>query len=219
MKDYTIENYEKFNFILNYDKKDKKIIINYADGKSLIKDYSIELEKFLLEKMKQQVLLSDSYYEKIQDKIKKNNTGIKTSIICSIFIAIIFILTNSMFFLSLTCEGLTIFCLVYRVLKKKYLTNIEKDIKKNKLFIQKEIEFKSNVNKEMGIYTNLKTNTNRLIKTLNKEKENPTWILDNITSFPTINDIDEFSYEAIRELDDLIKKNELLNVKKLVKNK
>ena len=46
----------------------------------------------------------------------------------------------------------------------------------------------------MGVYTNLRADTNRLIKTLNKEKEKPTWGQDDMTSFPTINDIDKFSY-------------------------
>lgn len=79
------------------------------------------------------------------------------------------------------------------------------------------MNFKSNVNKEMGVYTNLRKDTGLLIKTINREKENPTWVEDDITSFPTINDIDIFSYKSVVELNDLIFRNESLKVKKLVK--
>lgn len=35
MLDYTKNKYEKESYILNYEKVDDKIIINYADGKVL----------------------------------------------------------------------------------------------------------------------------------------------------------------------------------------
>ena len=47
MKDYTLNDFDKEEFILNYEKQDEKIIINYASGRKYQTPYSKELEKYL----------------------------------------------------------------------------------------------------------------------------------------------------------------------------
>ena len=184
----------------------------------MIKEYSIELEKILLETMKQQVENSDDYYEKIQGDIKKNNKGIETSIISLFIILVPLILSTT--FTSIICEILVILCFVYRILKKCYLKKIERDIEKNRLFIKHEMKFKSDVTKDMGVYRTMGIDTEMLIKKINVKREEIACLENpDIMTFPTINDIDEYSYDTVMELYDLIKRNENIETKKLVKKK
>ena len=55
MKDYTLNKDEKRTFILSYRIEKDDIIVKFADNKELKYPYTIELEKSILEKMKEQV--------------------------------------------------------------------------------------------------------------------------------------------------------------------
>ena len=189
--------------------------------------YSIELEKSLLEKMKEQVHCYDvMYYNELKDEYKENNEKLKKWkrwSIAQISVLIFQILISK----SLPTNPFTIiFALIlfsnfgYRLIKKKNLTKIKEDFDKNKLFIEKELTFKSSVTKDMGIYKNINRETMQFIDKINQEKEKETSIMiPDTISFPNINDIDKISYNAVMELDDLIIRNEKVQSRILTKRK
>lgn len=55
MKDYTLNKEDERTFILNYEVKDNKIIVNFASGKKYEVPYTEEDEKIILTLMKEQV--------------------------------------------------------------------------------------------------------------------------------------------------------------------
>ena len=72
MKNYAINKYQEKSFILNYKIIDDKIIINLASSDNYTLPYTKENEIMILERMKDQVLNSDEYFNRIKKKEKKH---------------------------------------------------------------------------------------------------------------------------------------------------
>ncbi len=72
MKNYSLSHENSKTFILNYNIEDNQIIVNLASGEKYIIPYSVDNEKRLLERMKNQVNNSNDYKSKQQKKFSKS---------------------------------------------------------------------------------------------------------------------------------------------------
>ena len=65
MLDYSLNNFQKESFILDYDidPEDKTIMVNYANQKSEVLPLTIQNEKMILERMKRQVTGGNNFYK------------------------------------------------------------------------------------------------------------------------------------------------------------
>lgn len=210
MKNYALLGHDnEKDFIINYQKSNNKIIINYANGDKEKLEYTKELEILILEAMKEQVLNSKSYYQKLKWIINDNeNMSKKFAAISGIGIGGLvssttfetLIINNGIINGVLTIVGLGGTFLL--VMLHNEINKIIDDIEKNIFFIENEELFQT-LTECNGFYTTTKEDTKNFIKTIcdiNKEKKDP--------SFPNLNDIDQISYDTILEAYDLIKKNQ-----------
>lgn len=138
MKNYSLNGNEARDFILNYEIVDNDINVNYADGESKSIAYSIDEEKAILERMKEQVLNS---------KALLADTNAKFDIFCKLFMDEMLLLV--MFIISVFSVGMPLMAIImglgifsgaigltsYKVRKYHKLRN---DIRKHWLFLDNE---------------------------------------------------------------------------------
>ena len=187
MKDYTLNKEDERAFILNYEVKDNKIIVNFASGKKYEVPYTEEDEKIILTLMKEQVNNTEKFEKTAKKKLKVMTRWIIYSIVNIVFVATILLTGSS------TAPVVQVICgslfILSGILKSCVLVDIKtklKDLKKNQLFLDNEDFFKS---KE-------KTNTDAL----NKE--------ETVRETITLNDIDKMSYNEVKEMVDIARFND-----------
>lgn len=187
MKDYTLNKEDERTFILNYEVKDNKIIVNFASGKKYEVPYTEEDEKIILTLMKEQVNNTEKFEKAAKKKLKVMTRWIIYSIVNIVFVATILLTGSS------TAPVVQVICgslfILSGILKSCVLVDIKiklKDLKKNQLFLDNEDFFKS---KE-------KTNTDAL----NKE--------ETVRETITLNDIDKMSYNEVKEMVDIARFND-----------
>ena len=71
MKDYSLNKYDKMDFILNYMIENDQIKIRYADNKTYTIPYTSHNEKKIIKKMKLQVLNSGKFEDEQKENVKK----------------------------------------------------------------------------------------------------------------------------------------------------
>lgn len=71
MKDYTLNEYDKRDFILNYMIENDQIKIRYADNTTYTIPYTSHNEKRIIKKMKLQVLNSGEFEDVQKRKFQK----------------------------------------------------------------------------------------------------------------------------------------------------
>ncbi len=187
MKDYTLNKEDERTFILNYEVKDNKIIVNFASGKKYEVPYTEEDEKIILTLMKEQVNNTEKFEKAAKKKLKVMTRWIIYSIVNIVFVATILLTGSS------TAPVVQVICgslfILSGTLQTYALVDIKtklKDLKKNQLFLDNEDFFKS---KE-------KTNTDAL----NKE--------ETVRETITLNDIDKMSYNEVKEMVDIARFND-----------
>jgi len=202
MKDYTFE--KDKDFILNYRIKDNKIIIKYASGKIYENFYTRELEKDILEKMKQQVL---NFEEKVNQKKDINSIIDILSTIISISGSCIVLPELNLTFSQDIILGVIIYCITAKIPKIIRDKKI-KDYEKNKLFVSNIELFQDGIQENMGMYKNLDRKSKKYLKTVLEKKEVlKEYNIDDIKE-PNINSIDKISYESIKNIHNLLEENE-----------
>lgn len=187
MKDYTLNKEDERTFILNYEVKDNKIIVNFASGKKYEVPYTVEDEKTILTLMREQVNNTEKFEKKAKKELKVTAGWLIFSIVNIAFDATI-LLTGSSTAPTLQVIGGSLFILS-GTLETCALVDIKaklKDLKKNKLFLDNEdlFEYKE------------KTNTD----VLNKE--------ESVRETITLNDIDKISYNEVKEMVDIARFND-----------
>ena len=172
MKNYSINEYQKKSFILNYCVKDNNIIVNLANGNNYMIPYSIENEKMILERMRDQVIDSKEFYDNIVKKEKKYEI---------IMFLLCFFTINIYYFMGMNI--LMPFLYAFSIKSIWDYVNISKyvdDYKKNLLFINNSDIFKSNnITKKDLLDVSKKT------RKIMKEHD------------ITLNDLDNIDYEDI----------------------
>ena len=205
MKDYTLNNIDKEKFILNYDKNNNEIIINYASVKKYKTSYFKELEKYLLQQMKQQILQTN-----INDlKIKYRKKFIKNSITWMI-ISLLVITLSTPLILTFMLEYILYLIMVY-IPKKELETKIN-DYKKNKLFIDNIELFQNGLTNELEpLYKISKKTTKELERLIElQNSQHKELFNDNILKEPTLNTIESISLSKLNEIYYLLLTNEFL---------
>lgn len=196
MKDYSLTWRDKVRFVLNYEVKDNKIIINYATGEKKEIPYSREEEDIILDKMKMQVVESDEITKEVTSNFKSlvipfGMVGYGSSYI--MLSNIINNLSNSQItsnmegiipFLAV-CLSLSVFPTVNGIKYYKLL----KDIDKNSLFQDNNFYMNVNMRIEDKYLEGLSEKTKEIIR---NTKDG-----DNIFTFNTI---DKMSYRDIKKV-------------------
>ena len=223
MQDYNLNDQEANKFIINYEIKDNKIEINYANGDIKEIDYSAEAEKRVLEEMENQVQncqLFKSKQEKALGKYRTENHHywkiIKAGLVTLIggFLTILAIFT---FFTNLNImDALTILIvsvsvtsigafpepIIEAIASKRKINEIQatlEDIEKNELFLENKKKINKNIKKG-----NCLDNVAQEVKKIIMDKENPSL---------NINDLDKMQLADIETILLNIKRNKLLNLK------
>lgn len=206
MQDYTTNDFEKEEFILNYEKEDETIIINYASKRSYKTPYSKELEKYLLLKMKEQVLSTNI------DKLKSNYLAKeKKNIFIWLIISLVILIVDFPILISVFTQC-TLYILIIRKPRNLYNKKIS-DYQKNKLFIENIELFNKKINKELYKYYKLSKKATLELNKLIELKNNQTLVLndDNILAEPTINTIEGISNTSLTEIYYLLLANEIVS--------
>lgn len=203
MQDYSLNDQEANKFIINYEIKDNKIEINYANGDIKEIAYSAEAEKGILEKMENQVQNCQKFKKRQEKALGKYRTEnhhywkiIKAGLVTLIggFLTILAIFT---FFTDLNImDALTILIvsvsvtsigafpepIIEVIASKRKINEIQatlEDIEKHELFLENEKEI----------------------------------IMDKETPSLNINDLDKMQLADIESILLNIKRNKLLNLK------
>lgn len=152
MKDYSLNKEEQEKFILNYEKNDNKIVINYADGSNYSVPFTSDNERKILNRMKEQIGKVAPFKEKVENEISKFKI-ISAVVPVGAFITSGFILNFlSINFFPILMEGYilqailsfvaslisTIPCSVIYNRKMRLL----EDIEKNQLYVEREGDVK-----------------------------------------------------------------------------
>ena len=182
MKDYTLNKEDERTFILNYEVKDNKIIVNFASGKKYEVPYTEEDEKIILTLMKEQVNNTEKFEKTAKKKLKVTTGWIIYSIVNIVFDATILLTGSS------TAPAVQVICgsllILSGTLETYALVDIKtklKDLKKNKLFLNYEDLFKSKEKTDDDVLT---------------EEEI-------VRETITLNDIDKMSYNEVKEMVDI----------------
>lgn len=81
MRDYSMHNEEKKNFILNFKDKENQLLVHYTDFKSIFVDTNQKQE--ILKRIEIQVKNSCSYEKKQKKNIKPFLKNTKASFLCN----------------------------------------------------------------------------------------------------------------------------------------
>lgn len=199
MKDYTYK--KDKDFILSYEVVEDKIVINYASGKKYETIYTKELEKDILEKMKNQVINYSAKMEEKKSKKKFNNI-INLIISVGIIIFTLSVLNISSLYSYLVAISL---CEITYAFPKFIRNSKIADYEKNKLFIDNIELFQNGIKEDMGIYKNIDRESKRVIEEV---IENNKVLNDDNIKRPNINSIDDISYKSLENIYELLEKNE-----------
>ena len=182
MKDYTLNKEDKRTFILNYEIKDNKIIVNFASGKKYEVPYTEENEKIILTLMEEQVLNSKRNLGKFKNA-SKVFFAIPVISLCFFILGYdtsVAELSKYFFTCCYVCSITLSLCGAF------YYRGLAKDIQKNLLFLNYEDLFKSKEKTDDDVLTEEET----------------------VRETITLNDIDKMSYNEVKEMVDIASFND-----------
>ena len=199
MKDYTIGKEDKNEFILKYEIKDNDIIIEYASGEKYKTPYTREIEKNILEKMKNQILKTDV------TKLKRNRINklvLNFGLLNCLYLGMVGFLGLEVIKFILICLGLNALFVGVPFVKNTRKIN---DYYKNKCFVDNMKLFQDGIKENMGIYLNLDRKSKKFIdKTIKHNKE----LEENSIKEPSINTIDNISCDTVGIIYEMLMRNE-----------
>lgn len=196
MKNYSLNETQSKNFILNYIIIGKQIIINYANDDVDIIPYSTSNEKKILNKMKSQVLNSKKYLNEVNNKFEIFLKLFIDEIL--LFILYIIAVIN----IKITLIQSIIYSIIFPIVialtgyKLNKYHNIRTDIKKNLLFLNNE----DNLNLTIR-------NNPEITKGLDKELIEKIYRNDGNNFSFTFNTIDNIKYRELQEIYRYVDKN------------
>ena len=208
VKDYSIGINSGKHFILNYIIIGNKLIVYYANDDVDSFEYSKELEKEILEKMKYQVINSKNFYMGLNTKLE---IFLKL-LINEILLFIMFVIGSMSIKLTLIPNIIGSILLPISIIITGYKLNkcnkIRNDFKKHLLFINNEDYLNSIIRNDIESTKELEEKLRRKVN--NNESNNFKF---------TINTIDGMEYRELREVyrfvdnknKSLIKKKTTLN--------
>ena len=170
MKDYTLNEYDKRDFILNYMIENDQIKIRYADNTTYTIPYTSHNEKRIIKKMKLQVLNSGEFEDVQKENFKKNVKGLITSIaIIGFNILSIVSLDGGMmsYIISILCT-FTLEAYTCNIIKIKRALE---DLEKNRLLMDKnnEEEINKSIVENKNILNNVDKEVTEIIQSARDE--------------------------------------------------
>lgn len=167
MKDYSLNENERKDFILDFDiTKDGKIIVNFAGGRFLSLPYNQKNEQILISRMEEQVKRASGNEAKYVEKKDKYLKWFYRMLI-SVVISTVVILASQIVFVD-TIFGLILsFSAIYGVsfiAQANHLNNLLEDLNKNKKFLEMQDKINNNIRSNQNVLVNVSKSTKDIIK-------------------------------------------------------
>lgn len=168
MKNYSLNKYDKRDFILNYMIENDQIKIRYADNKTYTIPYTSHNEKKIIKKMKLQVLNSGKFEDEQKENVKKYIKGLIANIvILSLNILSIVYLDGGMIsYIISIISAFTLEAYTCNIIKIKRALE---DIEKNKLLINNEEEINKSIVENKNILNNVDKEVTEIIQSARDE--------------------------------------------------
>lgn len=189
MKDYSISKNSSKHFILNYIIIGNKLIVYYANDDVDSFEYSKELEKDILEKMKYQVINSKNFYMGLNTKLEIFLKLLINEILLFIMFIIGCMNINFTLIPNIIGSVLLPISMIITGYKLNKCNKIRNDFKKHMLFINNEDNLNEVIRNNVDITRGLDEELRR--KVFKSESNNFKF---------NINTIDDFKYKELREV-------------------
>lgn len=168
MKDYTLNKYDKRDFILNYMIENDQIKIKYADNKTYTIPYTTHNEKRIIRKMKLQVLNSGEFEDVQKENFKKNIKGLIANIVILglNILSIVYLDGGMISYIISIISAFTLEAYTCNIIKIKRALE---DIEKNKLLINNEEEINKSIVENKNILNNVDKEVTEIIQSARDE--------------------------------------------------
>lgn len=168
MKDYSLNKYDKRDFILNYMIENDQIKIRYADNKTYTIPYTSHNEKKIIKKMKLQVLNSGKFEDEQKENVKKNIKGLIANIVILglNILSIVYLDGGMISYIISIISAFTLEAYTCNIIKIKRAL---KDIEKNKLLINNEEEINKSIVENKNILNNVDKEVTEIIQSARDE--------------------------------------------------
>lgn len=168
MKDYTLNKYDKRDFILNYMIENDQIKIRYADNKTYTIPYTSHNEKKIIKKMKLQVLNSGKFEDEQKENFKKNIKGLIANIVILglNILSIVYLDGGMISYIISIISAFTLEAYTCNIIKIKRALE---DIEKNKLLINNEEEINKSIVENKNILNNVDKEVTEIIQSARDE--------------------------------------------------
>lgn len=168
MKDYTLNKYDKRDFILNYMIENDQIKIKYADNKTYTIPYTSHNEKRIIRKMKLQVLNSGEFEDEQKENFKKNIKGLIANIVILglNILSIVYLDGGMISYIISIISAFTLEAYTCNIIKIKRALE---DIEKNKLLINNEEEINKSIVENKNILNNVDKEVTEIIQSARDE--------------------------------------------------
>lgn len=198
MKDYELDKKKKGLFILNYEVKGNKIIVNYANGDKVCIDNTEKNESILISNMSNQVEESDNFVKRCKNNFAIYTVLLVMGVIGSIPAIRTMIINSASFtFLQTVLCGLPLGVAAFSGINLYALNADIKDVEKNKRFleVEKEINGKVRDNENM-LYSTHKV-TKNIVKNTSEDRK-VVFTINNVDKIP-FSDLDRIMSNIERE--------------------
>ena len=198
MKDYTLNKYDKRDFILNYMIENDQIKIKYADNKTYTIPYTTHNEKRIIRKMKLQVLNSGEFEDVQKENFKKNIKGLIANIVILglNILSIVYLDGGMISYIISIISAFTLEAYTCNIIKIKRALE---DIEKNKLLINNEEEINKSIVENKNILNNVDKEVTEIIQSARDENN-----VINISS------IEKVKLKELKSLLEIVRKEKEL---------
>ena len=168
MKDYSLNKYDKRDFILNYMIENDQIKIRYADNKTYTIPYTSHNEKKIIKKMKLQVLNSGKFEDEQKENVKKYIKGLIANIVILglNILSIVYLDGGMISYIISIISAFNLEAYTCNIIKIKRAL---KDIEKNKLLINNEEEINKSIVENKNILNNVDKEVTEIIQSARDE--------------------------------------------------
>ena len=198
MKNYSLNYEDSKTFILNYKIEDNQIIVNLASGEEYVIPYSLENEKNLLNRMKEQVLNSVEF--ECEQK-RRFSAAWKWTIFSSAMLALnaVSLATGNSLtpIVSIICSGWFVIDITYNIYRMIDSKKKIEDVNKNRMFLKNKELLNERVKSNQNILSNTNTKTKELVASTPKDEQ-----------VFSLNTMDKIKYQELKTILENIKRDE-----------
>lgn len=193
MKDYSLNENDRKDFILGYDiTNDGGIIVNFADGKILPLPYNQKNEQILISRMEEQVKRAPSNETKYIEKKDKYLKWFYRMLV-SVGVSTIVIFASEVVVVDTIAALILSFSAIYGVsfiARNIHYSNLLDDLNKNKKFLELQDKINNNIKSNNNVLINVSKSTKNIIKNFPEDR-------------PMFN-VNSYNYVPERDLETII---------------